>query len=111
MTSLVVAIASLGCGLLIQAVGLFLLSIRVRRLEARRGGRMSTDTDTLADRIRSEAVTTSRPGQMESLEQIADEVEHLAREAARIRDLAREHMNCTGCPTPWWLKQAPGEGP
>jgi hypothetical protein len=23
----------------------------------------------------------------------------------RIQNLAMEHMNCSGCPTPWWLKQ------
>lgn len=21
----------------------------------------------------------------------------------KLADLAAEHLNCTGCPTPWWL--------
>ncbi len=33
----------------------------------------------------------------------------LASEALRrIQNLAMEHMSCTGCPTPWWLKQELG---
>lgn len=34
----------------------------------------------------------------------ADAAEDGLREAVRrLADLAAEHLNCTGCPTPWWL--------
>lgn len=43
-----------------------------------------SDFDTLGDRIRSEAAQAARPGQMERLEGIADEVERLRRGAKEL---------------------------
>lgn len=43
-----------------------------------------TTTEALADRIRSEAAIADRPGQMDRLNQIADEVDRLKRGAETL---------------------------
>ena len=48
---------------------------------------MSNNFETLADRIRSEAATATRPGQMQALEAIADEVEALRRGAKTLGEI------------------------
>lgn len=58
------------------------------------------DFDTLADRIRDEAAQAARPGQMERLEAIADEVEALRRGAKTlgktIESLSQVALDVTG---------------
>jgi len=34
---------------------------------------------------------------------LAAENERLHQEIERLADLAAEHLNCSGCPAPWWL--------
>lgn len=49
-----------------------------------------TNYDTLADRIRSEAATTTRPGRMAALEAIADEVERLRQGAKTLGHIVEQ---------------------
>jgi hypothetical protein len=49
-----------------------------------------TERETLADRIRREALIADRPGQLGRLEQIADEVSDIVFRLARVEALADE---------------------
>lgn len=31
------------------------------------------------------------------------EIDRLYGQIEKLADLAAEHLNCSGCPTPWWL--------
>jgi len=33
----------------------------------------------------------------------AAEIARLRKQIDTLADLAAEHLNCSGCPTPWWL--------